>query len=131
LGIGRICSRQFTEYGFLSNPGRRNSGLTRQSLFLEKAAMDVSEMRRAIREGRTDGLSDHLLAMWHDGAGDWAAAHAVVQDMDDAAAAWIHAYLHRREGDLANADYWYRRAGRKRPAMGLDQEWVALVEALS
>lgn len=92
--------------------------------------MDVSEMRRAIREGRNDGLSDHLRALWHEGAGDWVAAHAVVQDMDDAEAAWIHAYLHRREGDLANADYWYRRAGRKRPAMGLDEEWASLVEAL-
>lgn len=107
-----------------------SSGLTRQSLFLEKALMDVSEMRRAIREGRTEGLSDHLRALWHEGSGDWAAAHAVVQDMDDAEAAWIHAYLHRREGDLSNADYWYRRAGRKRPAMGLDEEWVFLVEAL-
>ncbi len=87
-------------------------------------------MRRAIREGSTDGLSDHLRALWHEGAGDWAAAHAVVQDMDDAEAAWIHAYLHRREGDLSNADYWYRRAGRKRPAQGLDEEWASIVEAL-
>lgn len=98
--------------------------------FWEKRTMDATTLRRAIREGRCAGLSDHLLALWHDGAGDWAAAHAVVQDMDDAGAAWVHAYLHRKEGDLANADYWYRRAGRKRPAMGLDEEWAFLVEAL-
>ena len=87
-------------------------------------------MRAAIREGRSEGLSDHLLALWHEGAGDWEQAHRIVQDMEDADAAWIHAYLHRREGDAANADYWYRRAGRRRPNQSLDEEWASLVEAL-
>jgi hypothetical protein len=50
--------------------------------------------------------------------------------MDDAHAAWIHAYLHRKEGDTANADYWYARAGRKRPSLSLEAEWAMLVEAL-
>jgi hypothetical protein len=92
--------------------------------------MDLAEMRRAIEAGRREGLSDHLLALWHDGAGDWAAAHAVVQDMDDPDAAWIHAYLHRKEGDRWNADYWYARAGRKCPSLSLEAEWAMLVEAL-
>lgn len=92
--------------------------------------MQASEMRTAIREGRQECLSDHLLALWHEGAGDWEQAHRIVQEMDDADAAWIHAYLHRKEGDIANADYWYRRAGRKRPMHGLDEEWASLVEAM-
>ncbi|MCB1970850.1 MAG: hypothetical protein KDG54_10635 [Geminicoccaceae bacterium] len=58
--------------------------------------------------------------------GEWDRAHAIVQDMDGAGAAWVHAYLHRKEGDLANAGYWYRRAG-KAPASGsLESEWIAI-----
>jgi hypothetical protein len=92
--------------------------------------MQASEMRTLIRAGRSEGLSDHLLALWHEGSGDWEQAHRIVQEMDDAHAAWIHAYLHRKEGDTANADYWYARAGRKRPSLSLEAEWAMLVEAL-
>lgn len=75
-------------------------------------------------------LPGSLLALWWDARGDWDRAHAVVQDNDDSDSAWVHAYLHRREGDLANADYWYRRAGRGRPAEPLDTEWAAIAAAL-
>lgn len=76
------------------------------------------------------GLSPLLLALWHDARGDWHEAHRVAQDVDDADGAWVHAYLHRKEGDNGNAGYWYRRAGRP-PAQGtLQEEWMAIVAAL-
>ena len=53
-----------------------------------------------------------LRAVWHGLRGDWHAAHELAQAQDDAQGAWVHAWLHRIEGDLGNADYWYRRAGR-------------------
>jgi hypothetical protein len=77
-----------------------------------------------------DGLSAPLTALWHDGRGDWDRAHTVAQDVDDATGAWVHAYLHRKEGDRSNAGYWYRHA-RRPPASGdLNQEWRAIVQAL-
>jgi len=73
------------------------------------------------------GLSTELLALWHDGHGDWDAAHKVAQDIDSKSGSLIHAYLHRKEGDLANAGYWYRRAGRPPAIDSLDVEWRRLV----
>ena len=78
-----------------------------------------------------DGLGRPLRALWHQGKGDWNEAHGVVQeDESDPTCAWVHAHLHRVEGDLANARYWYRRAGR--PAADGDQrgEWRAIVSEL-
>lgn len=72
-------------------------------------------------------IQDHLLALWYDAKGDWEKAHGIIQDIDDKHAAWIHAYLHRKEGDNGNADYWYRIAGSKRPRTSLQGEWVELV----
>jgi len=74
--------------------------------------------------------SVYLQALWHDAKGDWNKAHALIQDVPDKNAAWIHAYLHRKEGDIWNADYWYRNAGRQRPAVSLQQEWEQVVAAL-
>ena len=54
-----------------------------------------------------------LLALWWDAHGDWNKAHEIAQDVSGADGAWVHAYLHRREGDVSNAGYWYRQAGRK------------------
>jgi len=77
-----------------------------------------------------DGLSAPLLALWHDGRGDWDAAHRVAQDIEDADGSWIHAYLHRKEGDAGNAAYWYRRAGQPIATVSLDAEWDQIVTAL-
>jgi hypothetical protein len=74
-------------------------------------------------------LSPHLQAMWYDHRGDWDAAHTCIQDLPDEMAAHIHAYLHRKEGDIWNADYWYRRAGRQRPAVSLDEEWEQITRS--
>jgi Tfp pilus assembly protein PilF len=54
----------------------------------------------------------------------------LIQDVEDENASWIHAYLHRKEGDNGNADYWYRRAGKTRPSVSLDKEWEEIVTAL-
>lgn len=67
-----------------------------------------------------------LQALQLDKAGDWDAAHRIVQRLDSVAACWIHAYLHREEGDLGNARYWYNRAGKPFPTMGLQEEWAVL-----
>lgn len=75
-------------------------------------------------------LSEALLALWYDARGDWDNAHNHAQAQDDAADAWVHGYLHRKEGDLANAGYWYRRAGQPVATGSLEDEWAALAEAL-
>jgi hypothetical protein len=75
-------------------------------------------------------VSSALRALWHDGRGDWDAAHTVAQDIDDATGAWIHAYLHRKEGDLGNAAYWYDRSGQPIATDSLDTEWQRIVTAL-
>ena len=75
-------------------------------------------------------LGPALVALWHDGRGDWEAAHGVAQDIDDPSGAWVHAYLHRKEGDLPNAGYWYRRAARPVATGALDVEWGAIVASL-
>jgi hypothetical protein len=59
-------------------------------------------------------------ALWHDGKGDWSTAHDLINDLTSTEAAWVHAYLHRKEGDLGNADYWYRSAGKKQPVYTLE-----------
>lgn len=75
-------------------------------------------------------ISDHLKALWYDGKGDWQQSHDIIQDINDANAAWIHAYLHRKEGDIWNADYWYSKAGKKRPTVSLQQEWQMISNEL-
>ena len=74
--------------------------------------------------------SPPLAGLWLDAVGNWDGAHRAVQADDGAEAAWVHAYLHRKEGDLSNAGYWYRRAS-KPPAEGsLESEWEALARTL-
>ena len=75
-------------------------------------------------------LSAPLRALWLDGKGDWGAAHGTVDDLETKAAARVHAYIHRKEGDLDNARYWYRRAGAAPSTGSLESEWAELVRAL-
>jgi len=75
-------------------------------------------------------ISDYLRSLWYDGKGEWKRSHEIIQDIEDSTAAWIHAYLHRKEGDIGNADYWYRRAGKKRPLVSLEDEWENIAKAL-
>jgi len=73
------------------------------------------------------GLSVQLKSLWYDGKGDWHKAHSEVDQLTDRESAWVHAYLHRKEGDTWNADYWYRKAGEVRPSLSLEKEWEQLV----
>ncbi len=72
-------------------------------------------------------LTEHEKALWYAGKGEWDKAHQIVQDMNDQISARIHAFLHRQEGDLSNARYWYEKAGIKMPAVNLEEEWELLV----
>jgi len=76
------------------------------------------------------GVSPALAALWHEAKGDWDAAHRLAQSEDSAAGTWVHAYLHRVEGDLANAGYWYRRAGKPASQQPLRDEWTAIAKSL-
>jgi hypothetical protein len=78
------------------------------------------------------GISTAARALWLARAGKWDAAHDLCQQVPGAPGAWIHAYLHREEGDLANAGYWYERAGKPRPAPDLAQadEWLRIAAEL-
>jgi len=75
-------------------------------------------------------LGAALLALWHDGRGDWAAAHETVQAETSREAAWVHAYLHRKEGDPGNARYWYARAGRPPHDGDVADEWRRIARSL-
>jgi hypothetical protein len=90
--------------------------------------MTVDEFRKSPTEPA--GLTSALRAMWHDAHGDWESAHRIAQDDGSREAAWVHAYLHRREGDDANAGYWYRRAGRSASHGSLESEWQEIVGVL-
>jgi len=93
--------------------------------------MTLADFRRTLDSpAPPDGLSEPLRALWHDARGDWDRAHVIAQDIDDETGARIHAYLHRKEGDLSNAGYWYRRAGRATERGDLGEEWTDLVEEL-
>ncbi len=76
------------------------------------------------------GLDAPLAALWWAAKGDWDAAHKLVQDEETSGAAWIHAYLHRVEGDLGNAGYWYRRAGKPVAAGPVEAEWERIASEL-
>jgi hypothetical protein len=76
------------------------------------------------------GLSEPLQALWWDAKGDWARAHQLVDELETPEGMAVHAYLHRKEGEQWNADYWYRLAGRHYHRAKLSDEWTALVEGL-
>jgi hypothetical protein len=76
------------------------------------------------------GLAETLTSLWWDRKGDWDLAHRIAQDIPTVQGSAVHAYLHREEGVLWNADYWYRRAGRRRPTTSLAAEWEALVREM-
>jgi len=85
--------------------------------FRESVALDAPD----------PGLTPILKSLWYDAKGDWKKAHDFVDGLSGADAAWVHAYLHRKEGDIWNADYWYARAKKSRPACSLEEEWESLV----
>ena len=88
----------------------------------------LTEFRSSLSESSPPShLTICLQSLWYDGKGDWNKAHDLVNDLTSQDAARVHAYLHRKEGDIGNADYWYLRSGESRPNISLDEEWELLV----
>ena len=93
--------------------------------------MNLEAFRRTLQHDKApDGLSQPLQALWHLGRDEWDRAHEIIQAQNDPDSSWIHAHLHRVEGDLSNARYWYTRAGRAVSKSDLESEWEEIAKAL-
>ncbi|MGH7125790.1 MAG: hypothetical protein ACREFI_15560, partial [Stellaceae bacterium] len=93
--------------------------------------MNIDTFRATLARDDPPELSHALRALWWDAKGDWNKAHACAQqDEETSAGTWVHAYLHRKEGDLSNAGHWYQRAGRPVETTALEAEWATIAEAL-
>jgi hypothetical protein len=93
--------------------------------------MKPEEFRASVAEERPrTELPAPLAALWWDAKGDWARAHALVDESETVDGMAVHAYLHSKEGSASNADYWYERAGRRFYRSTLDAEWAALADGL-
>jgi hypothetical protein len=93
--------------------------------------LDLQTFRDSIAKPQPPaGLGPALQALWWDAKGDWDKAHVLAQEHDDTAGARVHAYLHRKEGDQSNAEYWYRRARAAPSILTLDEEWEELARRL-
>ena len=77
------------------------------------------------------GAGPYLEALWYEHQGDWEKAHGIVQDIHTREASWVHAYLHRVEGDNDNAGYWYHKANKPFSALSLEEEWEEQVKYFS
>ncbi len=94
--------------------------------------MTTEDFKKSLAEpAPPSNLSAPLAALWWDAKGNWAKAHELVDSLETAEAMGVHAYLHRKEGDASNAEYWYRKAERGFHRGKLEEEWDALVQALS
>ncbi|HLZ17608.1 MAG TPA: hypothetical protein VKQ08_11235 [Cyclobacteriaceae bacterium] len=90
--------------------------------------MTLSEFKASLELANAPmGIDPFLLALWREAKGDWEKAHGIVQEVDHPDGAWIHAYLHRKEGDEFNAKFWYNLAGRKFPMSSFAEEWDEIV----
>ena len=93
--------------------------------------MTLQQFRESLRESVPPGEFNVALAgLWWDAKGDWTRAHESAQQDEGPAGAWVHAYLHRKEGDASNAAYWYDRAGKPAAGSSLEQEWAEITQAL-
>jgi hypothetical protein len=92
--------------------------------------MTLQSFKQSLSTAIPANVSDYLKALWYDANGNWDKAHKIIQDINDEKASWIHAYLHRKEGDDFNAGYWYNKAGKNRPTSSLDKEWDEIVTEL-
>jgi len=92
--------------------------------------MTLEEFRAALSATSSPAVAPALQALWHDARGDWDKAHEMANGVEDKTGAWVHAYLHRKEGDHGNAAYWYDRAGQLVATDSLDAEWDRIARAL-
>jgi hypothetical protein len=93
--------------------------------------MTAEDLRKSLQADEPPAeLTAPLAALWWDAKGDWARAHGLVDELETPEGMAVHAYLHKKEGQASNADYWYERAGRRFHRETLDEEWAALVKGL-
>ena len=92
--------------------------------------MTLEQFRATLSSDSSPAVAPALQALWHDARGDWDSAHEMANGVADTTGAWVHAYLHRKEGDLGNAAYWYGRAGQPAATDSLDAEWDRIARAL-
>ena len=93
--------------------------------------MTMEQLRASLKsDSPPGGLSVALAGLWWDAKGDWTKAHESAQQDEGVAGSWVHAYLHRKEGDSSNAAYWYSRAGRRPSRAALEEEWEEIAVAL-
>jgi hypothetical protein len=92
-------------------------------------SMTLQEFKKTLQSSEPPpSLKPLLKALWYEGKNDWEKAHNIAQDIASTDGSWVHAYLHRKEGDKGNASYWYHRAGKPFPQISLEEEWESLVE---
>lgn len=92
--------------------------------------MTTDEFVRSTKDANPPaGIKPVLESLWYDKKGDWHRSHEIAQNIHTADGSWVHAYLHRKEGDLSNARYWYNRAGKPVHSGSVDEEWMELVGA--
>jgi hypothetical protein len=93
--------------------------------------MTTEEFQRSLStDAPPASLTPALTALWWDAKGNWERAHSFAQDDEGSEGAWVHAYLHRKEGDRGNAGYWYRRAGKSFCEKSLPEEWLSITREL-
>jgi hypothetical protein len=93
--------------------------------------MNMQNFRDSLLRDEPPGeLSPALAGLWWDAKGDWTKAHESAQQDEGPAGAWVHAYLHRKEGDSSNAGYWYERAGKAPARSSLEEEWNEITGSL-
>jgi hypothetical protein len=88
--------------------------------------MNYNEFLITLENSAPPDVNAYLNALWYDKNNEWDKAHSIAQDIHNTDGSWIHAYLHRKEGDEWNAQYWYTKANRKMPAISLEKEWEQL-----
>ena len=92
--------------------------------------MDITALKESlVADNPPPAASVYLQSLWYDAKRNWNKAHELIQDIPDKDASWIHGYLHRKEGDIWNANYWYTKAVKKRPDVSLQEEWEQIVKA--
>ena len=129
--LGYIGGRVLHQRQPLLAPGAHSPGERRSISPRYEHPVNLDTFKTSLQRPEPPELGPALQALWWDAQGDWDRAHACAQvDEADPSAAWVHAYLHRKEGDLANAAYWYRRAGRPMAREELKAEWFAIAIAL-
>lgn len=133
------CSAVGMKEGERGLPGSGSAGAARSAVEMRSGSrtleqMSFDELRWSVERDPAppSHLSTAVQALWHDARDDWDSAHACAQADESREGSWVHAYLHRKEGDTGNAGYWYRRADRAMPAgdVTLAAEWAAIAQAL-